>query len=39
MGSGHGIKVFDSHTGYLNLIRAKDLAGIKQIFISVSVIP
>ena len=33
MGSGHGIKVFDPHTGFLNLIRAKDLAGIKGDFL------
>ena len=29
MGSTDGIKVFDPHTGFLNLIRAKDLQGIK----------
>ena len=29
MGSHDGIKVFDPHTGFLNLIRAKDLTGIK----------
>jgi hypothetical protein len=33
MGSGIGIKVFDPHTGFLNLIQAKDLAGIKGDFL------
>jgi len=33
MGSFDGIKVFDSHTGFLNLIRAKDLTGLKGDFL------
>ena len=33
MGSGIGIKVFDPQNGFLNLIQAKDLAGIKGDFL------
>ncbi|MES1219303.1 MAG: histidine kinase, partial [Bacteroidota bacterium] len=33
MGSSDGIKVFDPDTGFLNLIRAKDLAGLKGDFL------